>query len=372
MQVILFIGHHKVGSTSLQQFLSENHRNLLQAGILYPSVEAQGFAHNIANALNPDIPTHSLPINVREAHNALAFKMMAENSKRKVPPYHKNLPNSRQMLVAIQEQIKVLKPHTVILCAEVFANFAAVDRLLIRQLYNAFKMHDITLTCTLRRPDEYVTSWQGQRLKFGQQLEPLDGAGLESYFPTIHFDYQKMLKAWIDIFKGARLVLRDYRDVLKSGGSVEDFIIHSGADFPKNLPQSANSNPSIARPLMEIARRANHVLSGSQSHELRQYLLNCPERIALPPNRDVEMFGTKNRALLIKQFAPIHDWLGHITDKAQFFPDIDAAAKLRPLPVAKASKTALKALQKDADQYLGDPAALEFIQQLNLESFDFP
>ena len=45
MKVILYIGHHKVGSTALQVFLSQNSHRLLQAGILYPAVEMQGFSH---------------------------------------------------------------------------------------------------------------------------------------------------------------------------------------------------------------------------------------------------------------------------------------------------------------------------------------
>lgn len=366
MKVILFIGHHKVGSTSLQQFLSQNYRPLLQAGILYPSVDSQGFAHNIASTLDPDFDTSNLPINVREAHNALAFRMLAENSKRKVPPYHKNLPSSRQMLVGIKEQMKVLKPHTVILCAEVFSNFAAADRSLIKTLFDTFKGHEITLTCTLRRPDEYITSWQGQRLKFGQQLDSLNGAGMNFYFPSIHFDYKRMLAAWIKVFKGANLVLRDYNDVLASGGSVEDFIAHSGADFPAGLPQSANSNPSIPRALMEVARQGNHVLSGHDAHELREYLIGCPERITLPKNHNVEMFGAKNREMLLERFIPIHNWLGRINNQKAFFADMEDATILRPLPEHEATRSALPQVQQDAAKYLENTAALEFITEFDL------
>jgi len=367
MKVILFIGHHKVGSTSLQQFLSQNYRALLQAGILYPSVESQGFSHNIASAFDPDFSTADVPINVREAHNALAFKMLAENSKRKVPAYHKNLPSSRQMLIAIKEQMAIFKPHTVILCAEVFANFAAVNRSLIETLRHCFEGHEVTLVCTLRRPDEYITSWHGQRLKFGQQLDPLSGEGLSYYFPTIHFDYKRMLASWLTVFKGSRLVLRDYQDVLASGGSVEDFIAHSGGDFPENLPISANSNPSIPRALMEIARQGNHVLSDHDAHDLRQYLLECGGRIKLPKNNEIEMFGAQNRALLMERFFPIHKWLSQISGQDVFFDHMEDAAQLRPIPEHEAAQAGFADVQLDAKEHLTNTAAAKFISDLRLD-----
>ena len=65
MKLVIFMGHHKVGSTSLQRFLSQNYLGLLKAGILYPSVESQGFSHNIAAALNGADFEGDLPINVR-------------------------------------------------------------------------------------------------------------------------------------------------------------------------------------------------------------------------------------------------------------------------------------------------------------------
>jgi len=365
MKVILFIGHHKVGSTSLQQFLSQNYRPLLQAGILYPSVDAQGFSHNIAAALDPNFDTTDLPINVREAHNALAFKMLSENSNRKTPRYHKNLPSSHQMQVAIKAQIETLAPDTVILCAEVFANFAAVNNKLIETLRDLFKDHDVTLMCTLRRPDEYVTSWQGQRLKFGHKPEPLSGDGLKFYFPTIHFNYKRMLKGWLDVFQDAKVVLRDYKDVLASGGSVDDFILQSGAKFPKYLPRAANSNPSIPRALMEVARRGNQTLPPRAADELRYYLIECPKRLSLPKNRDVEMFGAENRAQLMTQFAPIHDWLSQVSGKDAFFSHMDEAAIPRPLPEMQAAQQVLPGLRRDAKQHLTNDAARDFISSLD-------
>ena len=41
MDLVIFMGHHKVGSSSLQSWLSTNWLALARAGILYPAVEMQ-------------------------------------------------------------------------------------------------------------------------------------------------------------------------------------------------------------------------------------------------------------------------------------------------------------------------------------------
>ena len=56
MKIIIYIGHHKVGSTALQVFLSQNWLALVRAGILYPSVETSGFSHNLAEVLQDGAP----------------------------------------------------------------------------------------------------------------------------------------------------------------------------------------------------------------------------------------------------------------------------------------------------------------------------
>ena len=51
MDLILFMGHHKVGSSALQMFLARNWLPLARAGILYPAVEPQGMAANLGAAV---------------------------------------------------------------------------------------------------------------------------------------------------------------------------------------------------------------------------------------------------------------------------------------------------------------------------------
>ena len=63
-------------------------------------------------------------INTREAHNALAVRMLADTLPNwKVPQYHRELPHSNQMLISMRNQIMALMPDTVVLCSEVMSHF---------------------------------------------------------------------------------------------------------------------------------------------------------------------------------------------------------------------------------------------------------
>lgn len=357
MKVIIYIGHHKVGSTALQVFLSQNWQALAQAGILYPSVEASGFSHTLAQALNRNKGkgaggprtrstgnTGSTGMNVREPHSALAYQMIAKVTGRKVPPQFKRLPPVPQMLHAMRKQVEFLKPQTVILCSEVFANFGEIDPDLITQLMTAFPKAEVEIYGALRRPDEYLISWHGQRLKVGERLDALDNGGLEPYFSTIHFNFRTVVEAWNNQLPEARLILRPYSEILKSGGSVDDFIARISVDFPAGLTPPGRANQSLPRAAMEIVRRANHDLPIGLSQGLTRYFMTAGDALDPVPNARVEMFGAQARQEMARHFAPIHDYLSDLTaetagpkGKFGFFDDIDEVAHECPVPQARAA-----------------------------------
>lgn len=345
-KVVLFIGHHKVGSSSLQDYLSRNALALLRAGILYPSVEMQGHALMLAAALRGHDGLTALPLNLREAHNALAFRMIAEQKDRDPPAHHPNLPSSKQMFHAIRQQMEALHPEAVVLCAEVFSNFAASDPRMIERLRDFFAGCDVTIMATLRRPDEYLVSWESQRMKFGQSGQPLrNPKRLLGSSRSIHLNYELMLRGWVETFPEARLVLRDYAEVMQAGGSIADFEAQSGLDMPQGLLPVPRSNPSIKVALLEIMRRINEAFPPGEAHRLRDAVQAEARAIDLPANGEIEMFGAENRQQLLELFAPSDAYLRQVTGKARFFADYDRIAETRPIPQAEASRAALAALK---------------------------
>ncbi|MDE4201456.1 hypothetical protein [Phaeobacter gallaeciensis] len=345
LKVILFIGHHKVGSTSLQDYLSRNAAALSRAGILYPYVDFEGMAYMAATAAGHAQPEGSLPINVREPHNALAFRMLATQKNGTVPAYHKRLPALPQMLHAIRQQIRFSQPHTVILAAEVFANFNAVSPELIDQLVEHFPGAEFTVVATLRRIDAYLASWHGQRLKFGHKLKPLREDGVDSYGMGIHFNYRLMIEGWLKALPEARVILRNYADVRANGGSVNDFITQTGLELPKGLAPERRENDSIHRGIYEIIRRANVELPQPQAAELRHSLRTLAPKLNLPPSHSVELFGAENRARMLERFRPIDTWLGEVMGQEGFFDDLEAVLEPDPLPELEAARIALEQIE---------------------------
>ncbi|OED45977.1 hypothetical protein [Leisingera sp. S232] len=366
LKVVLFIGHHKVGSTSLQDFLARNAPALARHGILYPFVEFEGLSHMAAAAggLLPP-PEDSLPINLREPHNALAFRMLADHKRGKVPSYHKRLPALPQMVHAIQQQIRFSEPHTVVLAAEVFANFSAAGPELIERLAGWFPGAEFTLVATLRRIDEYLASWHGQRLKFGHKLAPLRKDGLESYLRGIHFNYRLMVEGWVTALPEARVVLRDYEQVRASGGSVADFITQAGLDLPSGLAPERRENDSIHRAFYEIARQANHRLAPELAAELRKALrTDLQGRLPLPASSSIELFGADNRARMLEQFRPIDAWLGETVGRSTFFADLEQVLERKPLPEPEAMQLALAQLQLQELDREGKETLSRFLTEL--------
>lgn len=367
LKVILFIGHHKVGSTSLQDYLSRNAAALSRAGVLYPYVDFEGMAHMAATAAGHAQPEGSLPINVREPHNALAFRMLATQKNGGVPAYHKRLPALPQMLHAIRQQIHFSEPHTVILAAEVFANFNAASPKLIEQLTEQFPGAEFTVVATLRRIDAYLASWHGQRLKFGHKLNPLRTDGVDGYFKGIHFNYRLMVEGWLKALPEACVILRNYADVRANGGSVNDFISQTGLQLPKGLAPERRENDSIHRGIYEIIRRANVELPQPQAAELRRSLRDLAPKLDLPLSHSVELFGADNRARMLEQFRPIDAWLGDVMGREGFFDDLEAVLELDPLPELEAARTALEqtdTLRGWRESWRGIEAVETFLSQL--------
>lgn len=372
MKTVYYLGHHKTGSTSLQQFLAQNSNRLLRHGILYPFVEAHGMSYQLHKAISGEEDAIELPIVIREAHSALAQKMLSENVESwRCPVYYQHLPVSVQLLRMIRSQIEFLEPDALLLVSEVFSNFSQYAPDQIRRLGEAFDASDDTqIYICLRRPDEYLISWHNQRLKFGVKLKPLRADGVRGYFSTIHFDYAMCLEGWLETFPRAELSVRRYSDLHANGGSIGDFMTQSGLDFPDGLTPVKSLNRSIPYAMMEIARLGNAALPPAQARLFRQSLLRLVDDLeAVPPNKDVEMYGAENRAILLAQFAPIHEKLSRITGEAPFFPDLEDMARPRPVPEIEAAGLILAQLNKRLLKRHFELSGVEFLMELKQRGF---
>lgn len=365
MKVILYFGHHKVGSTALQAYLARNTLALLKKGILYPAVESQGLSHLLAQATGQHRSPDLTCMNLREPHNALAFRMLAETktdpARAKTPPWHGHLPQSADMLATLRHQIDLFQPHTVILCSEVMANFGRQSPELIDTLRSVFPEAEFELYCVLRRPDDYLASWFGQRLRFGRALAALDQGTALKDSKGIHFNYRKMVDPWAAVFPDSPLYLRTYDQVMAAGGSVEDFTATVGCSFPRGLSQKGPRNDGLHRAAFEIQRRANQELPRPDAQALLQVLLQKGRTLAPVSNSEVELFGVDLRRQLHESFQPIDQYLAKQIGAAQFFEDLDWMRRPAPMPLALAHD---KLLANLAEHNLPSPVLNDFIQSL--------
>ncbi len=365
MRVICHIGHHKTGTTTLQAFLSQNFAPLLKAGILYPWTETEGAALALSQTVRPAGWSRPLlPINFREAHNALAFRMLADTlPKWKVPPYHRQLPHSRQMLLAIRRQIGTLAPASVTLCSEVMSHFGKVAPDLITRLRDeAFPdARDIRLWCTLRRPDEQLVSWHGQQVRFGNTPPPLSDPDHGLNLDWLHVDYRGVIEPWLQQIKGAVPFLRPYRETLAEGGSVEDFLRHSGISAPSGLAAAPTLNISRKPGIILLMRQANAALPPALAHELSEWLDARSGEWTLASTREVEFLGPVARARLAEHFRPIHRWLSDTTGREAFFPDLDQMTECHPMTEAEALRQLLDQLTPRLIAQIATPEIRDFL-----------
>lgn len=350
MRTVCHIGHHKTGTTSLQAFLAQNTLGLLKAGILYPWVESQGAAVMTAKAARGSDLAEILPINVREAHNALAFRMLADRIEHwNVPPYHKELPHSSQMLVALRNQLEMVDPTDVVLCSEVMSHFGktAEDQIPRLRQQGLRPAQDFTLWCTLRRPDEQLVSWHGQQVRFGNAPAPLSDPDHGLNLTWLHVDYRGVLEPWLERIPETVLMLRPYAESLRQGGSVDDFLKNSGIAFPEGLLPAPKMNVSRHPAAVALLRETNRLLPRPLAQEVTHVIDRLAPDLALPPARDIEFLGPVSRARLLAHFRPIHDWLSQTSGLAAFFPDLEDMAQCKPIPETEALRLLLDQLSPE-------------------------
>jgi len=367
MRAICHIGHHKTGTTSLQAFLSCNAPSLLKAGILYPWVESQGAAFAVANAVGRLDPSEMLPINIREAHNALAFRMLADSVESwKVPSYHTDLPHSRQMLLALNNQIEAIRPDHIVLCSEVMSQFGKVAKGQIGRLrgIGLAGADEITIWCTLRRPDEQLVSWHGQQIRFGQAPAPLSDPENGLNLDWLHVDYRGVLEPWLDEIPEAKIVLRPYAETLAEGGSVKDFLKHAGIQFPKQLRSVPRMNVSLKPAVLALMREANLTLSGPAARELAQVLPLLTKGFTLARSSEVELLGQRARDRLLEHFLPIHDWLSEISGREALFTDLDEISRCRDIPESEAFRQLIDQILPDHFAQMQHAEIADFIAEL--------
>ncbi len=193
LKIILHIGRHKTGSTSIQHSLHEAHDDLRAQGVLYPQVDFGDRAHHFLAYLCPD--TAALPTYFQ---NTLGITDAAAQSR------------SREIWAGIVDDIRRNPPETLLLSTELLWTEQEVAHGVMTRLRELST--DIEVVAYLRNPARlYLSTYQQARLA----LAPRPGPG--------PFPDRAILENWDEAAEGQLTLAIFDRKMLHGGDSVRDF-----------------------------------------------------------------------------------------------------------------------------------------------------
>lgn len=223
-KIILHIGRHKSGTSSIQHWLKKNQSQLLKKGICYPNAGTKGVAHHqIASALS------------------------RKNIKKEGIPTYLN---------DIKRQLKKesLETSHIIISSEGFQN---CDPRVIKEF---FSNYNVSVVVYFRDPISYLGSSYAQKVHATDYCE-----NLEAFSMSFSFNYLKFLKEWKSQFDS--LIVHEFkRENLANGCVIEDFkkiifdisTLENEEEFFKGFEAvEDDKNPSLSNQLVNLKRFLN-------------------------------------------------------------------------------------------------------------------
>lgn len=234
-RIVLHIGLHKTGTTSIQASLVDSYDALLGRGILYPRAGRAGVAHNW-----------------------LAEELLITDTPISEVPSH----------VDIVEEALVARPEAIIISAEGLT--VSPDGLPVtsrrpvewaRRLSEELQPHRIEVLAYVRPQWEYVESAYAELVKLGLTWEPFDRY-VERTTADDGLDYLEKFRPWRQAF-GDQLEVRPYGpDLLLGGDAVADFWDAVGLEPPAQPRR--HENPRTGARTTEMLRLLRAFLADHQ------------------------------------------------------------------------------------------------------------
>jgi hypothetical protein len=217
--VILHIGRHKTGTTTLQHCLYQNADNLAAQGIFYPQTCDPAWAH------------HEI------AH-------LFSNSA------HPNRGDSSQLQTALKDLVEATHAapqERVMISSEAFQNIKP------GLLHAAFDSARTSVYAYIWEQYDYAQSSYCQAVQARKDTE--DFASYLTHFNPL---YDEFLRLWKTDFSPAAFHVQVYaRAALYNGDMVQDFCRACSVDASDFTPIKRNANASIGGPLLTFKREIN-------------------------------------------------------------------------------------------------------------------
>ncbi|MEM7525833.1 MAG: hypothetical protein AAF360_19175 [Pseudomonadota bacterium] len=234
-RLILHIGMHKTGSTSIQRYLSRNRRLLRLVGIHYP--ETRG------------------PDGRRQPKQNTIFTAISHEADFGAP--HPDLGPAAGVIDGIARQIERARARTAILSAEGLSGERPVFAAAMAPLAQRF---DVTVVIFLRRPDLWVESFYKQMV-FSRDVREV--RSFEEFLSAddtqAHLDYGAIIGWWAEAFGWKALRIAPFEPEIGGAGPAPLFLETAG--LPRSLVHlpfaRAHLNPAPSNEATEVMRRRN-------------------------------------------------------------------------------------------------------------------
>lgn len=223
-KVLIHIGTHKTGTTSIQDTLRASSDLLLRNGILFPEAGCPpGLSgqHMLAWALRAD-KQHKLPSPAPCVWDELLH------------------------------EIEAVRPKLAILSAE---SFSRMNRAEIKMVSKHLAGYSVSVALYLRHPMAYLKSAYSQQVKAGTCYRSFS----EFVTQTIgDVNYKPIVQRWSEVFGMSNLHVRKFEAAVRSGSLIGDFAKVAGIEEGILLEQ-ARSNVSPPDEVVQIVRYLNLV-----------------------------------------------------------------------------------------------------------------
>lgn len=279
MKLVIHIGNHKAGSSTIQTGLLDNRETLLKKGVLYPKIALNTCAH------------HNLP-----------FSMIGQASGFKSKEKPKSLVLYRDEII---NEATRYKADIVVVSSEEFMKFKAKDISEFSRFTNLFDSVEVVVY--LRNHIDLIESaykfrilWEAtsETISFKQHLQ-------ENLISDYH-DYDKRIEPWLMLHNNLTVVVKDFQSEIKKG-LLANFIKGIGVTDDLELTTSdAVINSSLTRLGTLLLRQNNRKpiydrdkliekirFMELQNPMLKKELLYTPEQF----NQTVERFYRCNQNL---------------------------------------------------------------------------
>jgi hypothetical protein len=240
MRVLLHIGAHKTGTTSIQSTMMHSSGALAERGLLYPRC-CWAFS----------------------GHHRLAYAM-----KGKADPTTKDAPDLDQELNDLSRVLNSSNARTCLISSE---EFFTAPRLAISKVAEGLGRHDVEIVAYVRRPDELVQSAFNQKLKqIYQNFHKDSSVGyyiddfLESPEKIIaDIDYNRYISNWADVFGDSRVRLVQY----EVADAIESMCEILGVDRSMLADVSDQENLRASGKLVALLRLAREMNASVPAQE---------------------------------------------------------------------------------------------------------